>query len=993
MNTNRNNFQSNITVTKTSINNKNLKYNTNCEIPLITEKVSKKNENQFDKLKILSINIRSMKKHFNELLILVSETNPDLIAVIETFLNENEVNMFKIKNYKQFNFCRPAHLTGGGITTYIREEFNTIEYPIKCITDSIEYICLKIDTTHLQFNFLACYRLHKSTNRFLEQFSDIIENNIKPNKSIIVGDININLLEKNNYSNKYLNILINNGYEQCIFGATREHFKGEKLNVTCLDHCFIKNMKKIDSEIIKTKISDHYPIQVVIKSNNKIKLKTNVTNSKRYKETQLKNLIDGENWYEITNKNNLVNEKYNLFVEKMQHFYSISAQEPCTKRIYKETEWITNNIKKEITKRDELFKKWKKSQQNVHLRKEYNLQRNKVTKLINNSKIKHINKEIEKNKHDVKKTWKKINEITGRKEISSIDYSINKYIQNPSNSNNPNYINNKFLETFINEIDKLITECNTDITIINRQQHLTTNFKFKKIDLQDLRKIIRKMDNNKAPGIDLIRVKDLKNNEQLIELLCNIVNNSLETATIPNLMKISVIRPIYKAGKHCDMTNYRPICILNSTEKILETVIHTQLTTYLVSNKIITNQQYGFQKNKSSESCLEQFTQYINSQLHLNKQIFVLYIDFTKAFDILSHKIILNSLRQIGIKGNELNWFTDYLKNRQATVRLNETTGDCKNWKYGIPQGSKIGPILYILATNQLPDMINDGKVYMFADDIAIVTTSDSAEISSQKMNNIVRQVQKISHDLGLVINIKKTKVMHIRNRGPKYSLRKFTYHSHDCLHKTYYSNCTCDNYIDMTEEHKYLGLIIDSRLTWQPQINEIYKKMRAASSMIQKLKYNLPQKTLKIVYYSLVESVINYGIETWHATKNEYTNNLQIIQNRIIKLMLSNKFNKKFKNTNDKFKHLNILTIEKLYKFKIIKNNYFKYMQKERNREERYKLRIKRDNIPIMFNKYGDRLNEMVIPKIFNEIPMNLKALTKIGDVKKQFKKWLIDL
>ena len=582
-----------------------------------------------------------------------------------------------------------------------------------------------------------------------------------------------------------------------------------------------------------------------------------------------------------------------------------------------QTEWITNNIKKEITIRDELFKRWKKSKQNINIRKQFNQQRNKVTKLIHHSKITFINKEIKKEKNDIRKTWKKINEITGRKENNSIESCINKYIQNRDIENNQNNINNKFLDSFINEITKLIPECKTELTSINKQQKANTRFEFKNIELEDINKIINIMDSKKSPGIDMIRTKDLKDDQQLAELLRDIMNNSLNTSTIPSLMKVAVIRPIYKSGKHCETTNYRPICILNSTEKILETIIHTQLTNYLQTNQIIKKQQYGFQKNKSAESCLEQFTQYMNYQLHLNKQIFVLYIDFSKAFDVLSHTLILSSLSQIGIQGKELDWFRDYLTNRRATVRLNDVVGDCKAWKFGVPQGSKIGPILYILATNRIPDMIKDGEIFMFADDIAITTTSDNAESASKKMKSLIRLVQKLTHDLGLVINVTKTKVMHIRNRGPKYSLTKFTYHTHECLHKNDFEVCTCDTTIDMTEEHKYLGLVIDSRLTWQIHIDDIGKKIRAASAVIQKLKYNLPQKTLKTIYYALVESVINYGIDAWHATTNEYTKKLQLTQNRIIKTMLSNKFNKKYKNINEKYEHANILTIKNLYKFK----------------------------------------------------------------------------
>ena len=175
------------------------------------------NETMNNELTILSLNIRSMKKHFNELLILINESKPDIITIIETFLNEEEVNLFKIKNFTQFNYCRPAHSTGGGIIIYIRDDFNSVEKPIECATESMEIVNLEIDTTQFKFNLLACYRLHKSIKTFFEQFTNIIENKIKNNKIIIIGDMNINLLKKTRFTNEYLDILTNIGYEQCIF--------------------------------------------------------------------------------------------------------------------------------------------------------------------------------------------------------------------------------------------------------------------------------------------------------------------------------------------------------------------------------------------------------------------------------------------------------------------------------------------------------------------------------------------------------------------------------------------------------------------------------------------------------------------------------------------------------------------------------------------------------------------------------------------------------
>ena len=173
--------------------------------------------------------------------------------------------------------------------------------------------------------------------------------------------------------------------------------------------------------------------------------------------------------------------------------------------------------------------------------------------------------------------------------------------------------------------------------------------------------------------------------------------------------------------------------------------------------------------------------------------------------------------------------------------------------------------------------------------------------------------------------------------------------------------------------------------------MEEISRKIRSGSAAIQRLKYNLPFKTLKNVYHTLIESVINYGIECWF-TDNEYTNKIQKIQNRIIKAMLSNKFNKKYRETNENFKHANILTFENLLKFKIIKNNYLQQQQQNNDLEERYEIRNRQLKIPLTFNKYGERTRQYNIIKVFNELPVRIKAIKKVGLLKNETKKWLMN-
>lgn len=260
-------------------------------------------------------------------------------------------------------------------------------------------------------------------------------------------------------------------------------------------------------------------------------------------------------------------------------------------------------------------------------------------------------------------------------------------------------------------------------------------------------------------------------------------------------------------------------------------------------------------------------------------------------------------------------------------------------------------------------------------------------------MQAAIKEIQQLTHDLGLTINKTKTKIMHIRHRGPAQNLVKFIYHTHECLHNNV-SNCNCEISIEMVEEHKYLGLIIDDRLHWGSHINNIRKKIRSGCGALQRLKYGIPFKTLKTVYSALIESVMSYGIQSWGRANQTDLDKIKKIQDRIIKLLLSEKYNNKFKTMEEKYKYTEILTVNSLYKYKLIKINYFTYLhtQTQENQTQSRNLRQNKRHIPLTYNKYGERLNDVAVPQIFNNLPIRVKQLTKIGEVKREIKKYFIE-
>ena len=276
--------------------------------------------------------------------------------------------------------------------------------------------------------------------------------------------------------------------------------------------------------------------------------------------------------------------------------------------------------------------------------------------------------------------------------------------------------------------------------------------------------ILRKLQVNKGAGIDGIRPKDLKENAEILcPVVANLINKIFTSNQIPDFMKKSIIRPIFKSGRKSDYNNYRPISILPVLEKVFEEVLVTRLTSYLAKNKIINQNQYGFQKGKSINKLLGNFADVLNTNMSKNVHSLVLFIDFSKAFDTIPHKKLLEALENIGIRGMCLDLFKNYLSCRSFVVKIGEELSDCKSIQYGVPQGSKLGPILYLIFANNLLKNIDCTNVFAYADDTALIVSNYNVKIAASNMQKNVDIIGRWCHDNGLMINISKTKLMHIR--------------------------------------------------------------------------------------------------------------------------------------------------------------------------------------------------------------------------------------
>lgn len=764
-------------------------------------------------------------------------------------------------------------------------------------------------------------------------------------------------------------------------------------------------MKDEFSFIIKLVLSDHYMIGITFDVSNKNNKKTNKTQINEHKESRtfynnkvLNKLVENFNWETLAKYNN-VEDKYEKLIETMKEFYSKSVVTKKTSNVVSFK--FSKELKLLINDRNAKYKSWKNSINNFKMtekniadkKNEYHKVKNKVKKKKKQEKFLYDYNYFKNCNNDTRLIWKRINCITGRKVKGNIDGDIIKKF-GVKKDNELDNLANKFAETFVNEIKKVSITCQEKFFNIESYEKINCNElnNWKNINDDEIVSVLKELNPKKSPGIDNIRMSEICNSKPLRKIIQEIINQSLSTGIVPCTMKIAISRPLYKGGKGNDFGNYRPLQILPAIEKILEKVIFNQLSSHLEENSIINKHQFAYQKNRSAELLLQELTDFIYEKLSMNQTVIIVFIDFTKAFDVLVKDVILKKLQWIGINNIALEWFRNYLSDRNITVKLKNALSSKLKWETGVPQGSLLGPILFLIAVNSLPHFIrNFVRTWLFADDTTLVAANKDPEIAINRLQKEYIQLQKWTHDHGLVINEKKTKYLQIIKSGSINKNLKLIHHDHECLHGENFLNCKCKHLIELVEYHKYLGVTFDYRMDWDHHFNFLNNKLRSQVANFSILKNLLSTKTLLTIYFALVQSVLNYGVQCFAIGNPTGLERIAKLQIKIIEIIAER--DKRGSTEIKKFcKENNILLIHDHYIFRQIVQFYEekKFLSQKTHS---FNTRKKFYQTPVTFNKFGDKTLNHEVPRLFNTymLGFEIEEMSKTS-LKKKIKNHLLN-
>ena len=399
----------------------------------------------------------------------------------------------------------------------------------------------------------------------------------------------------------------------------------------------------------------------------------------------------------------------------------------------------------------------------------------------------------------------------------------------------------------------------------------------------EVAQIISKFDATKANGPNSIHVNVMKLITPTISThISKLFNASIQQGIFPNCLKTSSVTPVYKKGDKNIVDNYRPISLLSNVGKIFEKLMYTRLYEFLDKKSKFYKNQYGFRKKYNTHHALIQITEKIRSAIDNNNFSCGVFVDLQKAFDTVEHTIPIQKLNNYGIRGVANKWIHSYLNGRSQVVEVHGHKSKRIDIKHGVPQGSVLGPLLFLIYINDLHRSIINSKVFHFADDTGLLFSSKSLKKINTKINQDLSNLFHWLRANKISLNAKKTELVIFKS--PNKKMNKMN-KDNNPLPKVLNFRIGGHRIIPKSST-EYLGVILDEHLTFKNHINKLKPKLSRAVGMLSKIRHFVSPTTLKNIYHAIFNSHLLYGIQVWIQGNNEAKNSIQILQNKALRLI-----------------------------------------------------------------------------------------------------------
>jgi len=819
-----------------------------------------------EKIFVVHQNIRSFNANYDYFSAFLDSLHlrPSIIILTETWHSDSSCS--EIEGYNGYHVHRDGRV-GGGVSVYVDGRFgSSMMSELSFCRNAIEICSVKVNINRdYVVNIIGLYRPPQGDtgNFFTILFEDVLPQINPGTPSIVSGDLNVDILTPDFTAQELIHNFSSFSFVPLINGITRPTDNGG----SCIDHIYSNLTIDTVSGIFDSLITDHFPVFTVFCAPSNMpcirkKFRDHSQGCLKRLKREVKVVFEylGDLLYTDVSSSVDIVEKclYSLYDSCCPERRKIVSVKCLSKP------WLNNELLLDINRKHSLFRDYKRG---IVSYDDYRSFKNRVKRKLTRVKLNYFKEKFLSG--DSKVVWRNINSLTGRNRRDKFSGPPLEAFADENISSDDALCQrfNEFFATVGANLSDSVAGDESNATVYMNDR-IPVTFFMRPCDAGEVERKLTSLSNSSSDSVPIFIYKYLKS--EISTVISRLFNLSVVEGEFPSCLKTARVVPVYKSGSASLISNYRPISILSVMSKVFEKLMYDRLICFLDNNDVLTTNQFGFRKHHSTSDAILQFLNDAYLSLENNSHFVTVCLDLSKAFDTVSHNILLQKLSLVGVRGLSSQWFTSYLSNRLQYVRIRGTESGLRPITAGVPQGSVLGPLLFLLYINEMSNVCPGLNCLHYADDTTIYASGPDINLVSMRLQNGMVRLDDWMRNNKLVLNVQKTNCMLISNSVsrdlfPPISIR-------DCD----IGKVTCV---------KFLGVLIDCNLNFNEHVDMVCGRVSRAIGAVRRIRCYITDNVLTTLYYSLIYSHLTYGILSWGNSSEGNINRIERLRLRYVRL------------------------------------------------------------------------------------------------------------